>query len=721
MGLLRRNQYDAIVSDYQMPGMDGIEFLKKVRASGDTVPFIIFTGKGREEIVVEALNAGVDFYIQKGGEAKAQFTELAHKIRQAVQQRKTEKQIRDLEHRETDMVNSLPDPTFAIDTFGHVIVWNRAMEEVSGVPAAQILGKDNHEHSMPFYGTRRPMLIDLILEPTEKIEKTYANIVRGENVLVADTNLARPKGKPLTLMGKASLLFNQRGQVVGAIESIRDITERDKAEEERRKSEERFRNVVENQTEFISRFRPDGTHVFVNSAYCRYFNKKREELTGKRFIPIIPREDKAVVRQSFASLTRDHPVAAVAHRIILPSGEIRWQQWSDRAIFDAEGHVTEYQSVGRDITQLKQAEEELKESEEKFRDIFNNINDAIQIVNLDENGDPIRFLDVNDVMCRMLQYSRDELLQKSPWDLDTGDTSKPRDQIEKELKTMGSSTFETMRITKNGVFIPVEINVHVVALRGKRIGIAVVRDITDRKAAGHSLEIANKKLNLLMDVTRHDILNQLLALHGYFDLAKSQNGNPTVEDYLIRCEASVRTIWTQLSFTRYYQNIGVKMPEWQSISGLISKVRQAFLLTNVTINDSCTDLEVFTDPLLEKVFYNLIDNALKYGGNCLSEISFTCLKNAADDSLTIICEDDGVGVSLEDKPRLFDRGYGRNTGLGLFLAREILSITDITITETGESGRGARFEITVPKGIYRFTKPSLNCISITVDGLSPKL
>jgi DNA-binding response OmpR family regulator len=113
--LMDTKVYDAIIADYQMPGMDGIKFLKKVRISGNTIPFILFTGRGREEIVIQALNEGADFYLQKGGNPLVQFTELAHQIRHAVQQRRAEASIRDHERREADIINFLPDATFAIE------------------------------------------------------------------------------------------------------------------------------------------------------------------------------------------------------------------------------------------------------------------------------------------------------------------------------------------------------------------------------------------------------------------------------------------------------------------------------------------------------------------------------------------------------------------------------------------------------------------------------
>jgi signal transduction histidine kinase len=127
----------------------------------------------------------------------------------------------------------------------------------------------------------------------------------------------------------------------------------------------------------------------------------------------------------------------------------------------------------------------------------------------------------------------------------------------------------------------------------------------------------------------------------------------------------------------------------------------ALPLRAVHIEPDPADPEVYADPLFEKVFYNLIDNALRYGGDQMKTIRVS--SQESDTSLTIVCEDDGVGITDEDKKKLFRKGFGKHTGLGLFLSREILAITGITITENGVPGKGARFEMTVPKGGYRFT------------------
>ena len=168
----KTKSYDAIISDYEMPEMNGIEFLKTIRTSEKTIPFILFTGRGREEVVIQALNEGADFYLQKGGEPVSQFTELAHKIRQAVQQRRAEASIRDYERREAEILNFLPDATFAIDKTGTVIAWNHAMEKMTGIKISEILGKGNYEYAVALlYHECRPILIDLILDPDDRFEK----------------------------------------------------------------------------------------------------------------------------------------------------------------------------------------------------------------------------------------------------------------------------------------------------------------------------------------------------------------------------------------------------------------------------------------------------------------------------------------------------------------------------------------------------------------------
>jgi PAS domain S-box-containing protein len=151
------------------------------------------------------------------------------------------------------------------------------------------------------------------------------------------------------------------------ISSSRDVTEGRQAEIALRESETRYRAIVEDQTELICRRRPDGTLTFVNEAYCRYFGKQHDELTGRSFMPLIP-EDHATIAANTTTLSLANPVVTYEHCVILPGGNLRWQQWTDRAIFDQDGQLSEFQSVGRDITERKQAEEALRQLNEELED-----------------------------------------------------------------------------------------------------------------------------------------------------------------------------------------------------------------------------------------------------------------------------------------------------------------------------------------------------------------
>ena len=211
---------------------------------------------------------------------------------------------------------------------------------------------------------------------------------------------------------------------------------------------------------------------------------------------------------------------------------------------------------------------------------------------------------------------------------------------------------------------------------------------------------ANVKLNLLSSITRHDILNQLTALKGYLELTDLSPEDPALlRKYHERELKIADSIQHQILFTREYQDIGVKDPVWQDLNLSLIRAKGRLDLGNVTATIDRTDLEIYADPLFDKVFYNLIDNALTYGGEKLTTIRITT--HESDQGLMILCDDDGGGISETDKKRLFERGYGKHTGLGLYLCREILQITGISIAETSAPGCGARFEIHVPKGAYR--------------------
>jgi PAS domain S-box-containing protein len=226
-----------------------------------------------------------------------------------------------------------------------------------------------------------------------------------------------------------------------------------------------------------------------------------------------------------------------------------------------------------------------------------------------------------------------------------------------------------------------------------------ISDITYIHQAEMALRISNKKLNLLSSITRHDILNELMVLSGSLELAiKTMKGQAGI-DHIKRAQKAADTIQHQIAFTKVYEQIGVNAPVWQNCHTLIeTAVKEVNLEQIIVKNDFPAGTEIFADPLVVKVFFNLVDNAVRYGGK-ISAIRFTVLERNGNH--IVVCEDDGDGILASEKEQIFKRGFGKNHGLGLSLSREILEITGITIHETGEPGKGARFEMTVPKSAYR--------------------
>lgn len=233
---------------------------------------------------------------------------------------------------------------------------------------------------------------------------------------------------------------------------------------------------------------------------------------------------------------------------------------------------------------------------------------------------------------------------------------------------------------------------------GRRL-VGVSYDVTAVRQAEKALREAVRKLNLLSAITRHDLQNQLTALRGWLDLADEQSGGDAL---LARALAQERAVVNRLDhiveFTREYQDLGLHSPCWQDLGAVVAhaidEVRPPF---PVRI-DGLDRVEVYADPLLPRVFYNLIENVVRHGG-IVRGLSIG--RREESDRLVVTLEDDGRGVPADEKERVFERGYGRNTGLGLFMAREALDLTGIAIAETGEQGAGARFEITVPRGAWR--------------------
>jgi PAS domain S-box-containing protein len=385
--LLTSQTYDAILSDYQMPDMDGIEFLKAVRASGNPIPFIIFTGRGREDVVIQAMNEGAEYYVQKGGDPASQFAEIAYKIRQTVNHMRAEASIRDHERRESDIINFLPDATFAIDTHGVVIAWNRAMEKMTGILAWDMLNKGNHEYAIPFYGERRKILIDLTVNEFDPIDVPYENVQRTGDILIAESHVPGTyQGKGAYLWGIASPLYDNQNRVVGAIESIRDISDRKRSEDLLRESEEFLRSIVENiPLMLFVKDAADLRFVRFNKAGEDLLGYPREDLIGKNDYDLFPKE----IADIFTS--KDREVLGKQIPLDIPEEIIETRVLGTRMlhtrkipVFDGDGNPRYLLGISEDITEQKKLEEDirtaLREKEILLKEIHHRVKNNIQVI-----------------------------------------------------------------------------------------------------------------------------------------------------------------------------------------------------------------------------------------------------------------------------------------------------------------------------------------------------
>jgi PAS domain S-box-containing protein len=228
--------------------------------------------------------------------------------------------------------------------------------------------------------------------------------------------------------------------------------------------------------------------------------------------------------------------------------------------------------------------------------------------------------------------------------------------------------------------------------------IIMIRDITSQKIAEIALSLARKKINLLSSITRHDILNQVTVLLLNIDTFKDEVKDPELVELIRVQENAAENIRHQIEFARDYETLGGKAPQWMNIQDIFRHLLPVMGTYGITFIPLEEDIEVFADQLLERVFYNLVDNSIQHGEH-VTTISARCLKTP--EGIKLLYEDNGVGVPLELKQKIFERGFGKHTGLGLFLAREILEITGLSILEAGVPGIGVRFEIAIPQAQYR--------------------
>jgi PAS domain S-box-containing protein len=387
-----------------------------------------------------------------------------------------------------------------------------AKEEIPSLNFASLIEEDQFQQAF---------------ETLEEIKQT------GSQRNFSEYKLKKKNDEHVWVETDGSLIYHDK-YPYAVLAVARDITDRRKAEEALRESEESYRILVEDMPALICRFTPDGTLSFVNKSYCQYFDKTRDELLNENFFQFIPEEEREKVKTHFESLTQEKPAISYEHQVLMPDGKLGWQRWTDRALFDEDTKLYQYQSVGMDITESKTAEYDLRESEKRFRELAELMPETIYEMDLKGT---LTF--VNRKAFEHFGYTQEDI----DGGLNAFDIVAPEDReraienIRRIMKGESIGLNEYMAIRKDGSTFPIMIHSTPIILQEELIGVrGFIIDLTDRKKAEEErikLEAQFQQAQRLETIgtlaggIAHDFNNLLMTIQGntsliLFDVDASQ-------------------------------------------------------------------------------------------------------------------------------------------------------------------------------------------------------
>ncbi len=679
---VRGNKYDAIISEHAPPGIDGIGVLKAIRLTGDCTPFIVFTATGGEAVVIEALNTGANHYVRKEGDPVAQMGALAHTVRKVAETAgaccppapvSSELQLI-LDSSDESMVFVGPD---------RIITWaNQPFLTSAGTDIRQAVGRHCYEvlwgRDMPCTECRIPEVISS--GRSVSAEVTHSD---GESYLITTS--------PVTGEG---------GRICGFVERGTDISVVKASQEAVRREKEKYNLLFQSANDMIylhTMVMPEGIPgriLEANDAASLRMGYVREELQGMMISDLFD----PLLDENFAALISEiggKSRFVFEWRHVTKAGEVLPVEVSVHIVQMNGAPVA--LSIARDITERKEAEQALMRREQEYRDLVENINEGI--FRLDVQG---TFTYVSPAMGKLMGrpgHSPSELIGRNYMEFIYPD-DRPLMEGHLQDRLSGATKKMTFRVlTDAGTTRWVLESSRPIRENGLLVGIqGVFLDVTDLKMMGIALRQVNKKLNILSGITRHDILNQITSMNLSLELVEAEAEDAVKRQRFFRTAGKIMANLERIiTFTRDYEDLGMNEPEWQDVGAVINREAEPFANV-ITVTNEVRDCAVYADRMLGKVFANLIGNSVMHGGTVHAvTVSFEERGNGG----CIIVADDGVGIPADMEEKIFSKGVGKNTGFGLFLSREILDLTEMRIQETGEPGKGARFEIWVPEGKYR--------------------
>jgi PAS domain S-box-containing protein len=675
---LSTGQYDVVISDYEMPQKDGLKLLKELREGKNEIPFILFTGKGREEVVIQALNLGADNYVNKQGSPETVYSELAHLVSSAAE--KYRAKLRN--ENDSWAFHNVRDAIVSSDANFTITAWNKAAEELFGFGSLEVLQKKTDD-----------VFEKILVKPScDELIRQLKTAGQFQGEVVYQNKKGQKRNGLLNVIS----LVSENGKFLGNVTVCSDITEREKMEEKVRED----RDMLEALTQSIGA----GFVIISKDYHIVYANNFIREYKGDSIGKVC-----YAVLNTLNSPCLDCGVAKIfagktevdSHEYFSTTLEGRpyWVEIVASSIRNKDGNIIAASEIVVDITEKKQREKELRESREEFKALFNSNPQAVAYS--DEN---FCVININPKFTEVFGFTPEEVRGKNLIDILVPEELKREMQNNIEKSGNHAVSFQSKTKRKDGFPLQVFVSLASVSVGDKRIGsVTVYKDMTNEVAAEENIEAAlnhsemlNEKLSVIGCFTRHDVRNKLMAIEGNAYLAKKHAGSdPKINQYLNQISQAVTNITRILELAKNYESLGSEQRTQTDVGKAIDQAVSLFgELKGAKITNECKGFKILADSMLTTVFHNLIDNSLKYGKN-LTQIKVYHRKEK-DGSERIIYEDNGGGIDEEAKTHLFVKGFGHGTGFGLYLIKRTCDIYGWTVKETGEPGKGARFEFDMP-------------------------
>jgi len=704
--ILQLDSIDIIIADMITPDEKIASFFREVRKSRD-IPFILISGTSCEVYLSEGAGNGPDACLVRSDGDEMFYSGIADMVSMAAGNRKQA----DSEGRVRNNYNEPAGKTGALlmNEEKFRIIFEKSPVAIALVGPdsyfrtvnkkfSELLGYGQEElMKMTFHDVTHPAHIDSDISVMKDV------ITGKKDEYQAEKRYIRKDGTVVWGALSASAIKNKQGRVVAIIAHVDDISERKIAEEALAQSEDLHRSLFQASPSGIVHIGNDGRITASSPVVLSLLHAPSyEEVNGTSLFEWIVPEDHERVRNDIGKMLKGDACIPAVYRIMRKDGSQFSTEISAALVYRKDGSMNGMVALIRDITERITAENALRESEEKYRTLVENLNIGIFRSSYNKAG---TIIETNTFFARLFGFaSKEQLRGVSLKDF----YANPDDRADLYKETNSSGYIvrrELQMCKKDGSVFWVSITANLPGFPDKapRVVDGIIEDISERKHTEEIVRSANRKLNLLSSITRHDIQNQLMALQGYQELLRDHLLGTAERELLDKQIHITSAIGRQILFTREYQQMGIEAPVWQSAGDIIEKARSLVNIGDIEWDNRVSDIEILADAMLVKVFVNLIENAVRYG-DTIRRINF--YTSYTPEGLVLVCEDDGTGIPENEKEKIFLRGFGRNTGLGLFLAREILTISGISIRETGEPGKGARFEMGIPPGSSRNTSGS---------------